>query len=99
MKQWIKRISDSSVFKYGQNEEDIVDIAASNDDGEHLGVGEDGKIRGAAGEHDPEEVLLLRALRQAADLPVHGQGDQHLPQAQADVLHQGEGTGGEGRGK
>ena len=94
MKQWIKENS-----KYGQNEEDIVGIAASDGDGEHLGVGEDGEIRGAAGEHDPEEVLLLRALRQAADLPVHGQGDQHLPQAQADVLHQGERTGGEKDGE
>ena len=82
-------------IEYGQNEEDNVDPDDSDGDGERHGDGEDGEVRGAASEHDPEEVLLLRAIRQAADLSVHRQGDKHLPQAQTNVLHQGEGPGGE----
>ena len=51
-------------------------------------------LQGGQGPDDPETVLLLHALRQAAHLSVHQPPDRHLPRAEADVLHQGEGTGG-----
>ena len=58
-----------------------------------------GDVPATQGQHDPAPGLLLCPFREGANMPVHRAGHQHLPQLEADVLHQGEGTGGEAHAK